>query len=131
MPMNDNENTPEPGVEIEAEKAQPIISEFLDKFREKDVSIPSNLPTSCQLEGKKNNDILSSLKFLNYDKVFYYFDASNQLFEASPNELSEYFNKRQPWEDYDFCIFDPEMKWCIGITHNDDVILLDPEGVLL
>jgi hypothetical protein len=128
--MNDNGNTPEPGNEISSEKAKLIIAAFLVKFRSKDVNIPSNLPTACQLMGEKDVDIMNSSNYLKLNKVYYYFDSSNQLFEASPKEISDYYNSRQPWEDYDFCIFDSDMKWCIGITHNDDVILVDPEGVL-
>lgn len=129
--MNDNENIPEPGDEISSEKAKLIIADFLTKFRSKNVNIPSNLPAACQLRGIKDIDVLKASNFLNLNKVFYYFDSSNQLFEASPKEVSEYYNSRQPWEDYDFCIFDSEMRWCIGITHNDDVILVDPEGVII
>ena len=128
--MNNNcKNTKEPGEEILGNEAEQVILKFLNKFRKKDVNIPSNLPTACQLDGLKNNNILESSKFLNIDKVFYYFDSSKQLFKASTKEITDYVKKRQPWEDYDFCIFDLEVKWCIGITHNDDVILVDPEGV--
>ena len=129
--MNNNEYTPEPGDEIKADKAKGIIKKFLDKYRKDDVNIPSNLPTACQLNGIKKAEVLKSSKFLNYNKVFYYFDSSDSTFEAYPNDIFEYYCRRLPWEDYDFCIFDFEMKWCIGITHNDDVILEDPEGILI
>ncbi|WP_028314852.1 hypothetical protein [Desulfatibacillum aliphaticivorans] len=128
--MNDNGSTKEPGIEISSQEAKPIVEAFLAKFKSKDVNIPSNLPTACQLKGIKDIDVLRSSKFLNLNKIYYYFDFSNQLFETLPKEILEFYDSLQPWEDYDFCIFDSGMKWCIGVTHNDDVILVDPERIL-
>lgn len=129
--MSNFDNTPDPGRPVPETDAKPIIETFLKKFRESNIKVPSNLPTSCTLKGLKGEKVFRSRKFLQYGHVYLYFDYTSQLLKTTPEEAVEYYKKKQPWEDYDFCIFDSELKWCIGVTHNGDVILVDNENLLL
>ncbi len=125
---NNDDNTPDPGIRIDEIIAKPIISKFLKIYRIQDPTIPSNLPTCCILEGIKNSLVLYSNKFLSYKKVYLLYEPSKQLYEVSPPNFLDYLRIKQPWEDYNMCVFDEDMTWCIGVTHNDDVIVVDTEN---
>lgn len=32
----------------------------------------------------------------------------------------KFLKDREPWEDFDVCIFDDEISWCVAMTHNDE-----------
>ena len=44
---------------------------------------------------------------------------------ATPLEVLDYLKNKEPWEDYDICLFDDSLEWCVGITHNDEIFVTD------
>lgn len=125
------ENTPDPGIEISDEGILKIVKKFIEIYRrELYEMMPDNVPTACTIDGVKNNGILSSQAFKSMKSVYVLFDSPFKLLRASGSEVCSYVKNRNPWEDYDFCVFDESLKWAIGITHDDDVIVSDKDCVL-
>ena len=125
-------DTPLPGQIMTGMEAEKIIKGFLHRFRKVDSArVPSNLPTACILQGRKLKDISNIPNLLRKPRIFFYLDpAPCFLYLTEPESVLNYLAKRQPWEDYDICLFDESLEWCIGITHNDDIIVSDTKGVL-
>ena len=124
-------DTPLPGELVERIKAEKIINDFRERFRKADPSqTPSNLPIACVLRGSKDKDILQSPKLLGKHQILFFLESASLLYSTKPQAVLDYLSKRQPWEDYDLCVFDESLEWCIGITHNDDIIVSDPNKAL-
>ena len=118
-------HTPLPGEAIPDEQAAEIKKAFLAKFRVfAPGRVPNNIPTACLLNGRHDPSYLNETRFLNRKSVFFYMDGS-VLRRAKPAEIPQYLSKREPWEDYDICLFDETLSWCVGITHNDHVIVVE------
>lgn len=119
-----------PGEKISEIQANNLIIAFRKKFRERQFKkYPLNVPTACCLEGIKDESIFSNSTFLNLNKIYILFDYDNDLRLASPSDIKDFYNNLEPWEDYDFCLFDDTFSWCIGVTHNNDVIVVDSDGL--
>ena len=52
--------------------------------------------------------------------VFILFEYDDDLRVVRPQEVIAFVAALQPWEDYDFCVFDAELNWCLALTHNGD-----------
>ena len=101
------------------------MASIIQIFRKQEIGVtPSNLPTACTLDGRKCDLAVFEESFLKQSQQAYvYFENTSELYKATPAQLVAYLSKKEPWEDYDICIFDSGMKWCIGVTHNDDIVL--------
>lgn len=111
-----------PGIKINRSQIDEVFVNFVKKFREE--GIPLNIPTSCCLKGEKDKEIFRSDFFLSKDNVYLFFDYDKDLRLLTAHQVLDFYENLEPWEDYDFCIFDETLKWCIGVTHNDDVIVV-------
>lgn len=115
-----------PGDAIPRREASRLIEAFLKKFRRcKPAEIPSNVPTACTLTGRNERDYFNTPQFLDNKSVLFYLEAAQILNRTTATAVAHYLAVREPWEDYDVCLFDESMEWCVGITHNDDVIVID------
>lgn len=123
-----------PGIKLKNENSTfKVIEKFHNLFRpvtfkKSNSKVPSNLPTSCILNGIVDKEIFSNHKFLLLKKVYILFEYDDDLRIAGSREIKDFYINLEPWEDYDFCVFDESYDWCIGVTHNDDVFLVDPKG---
>jgi len=118
--------TPLPGDKVPKQEASLLTKKFKDKFRKYTESeIPNNVPTACLLMGRKDHAYLDNPRFLKHKNILFYLEAACILHRASPMVIAHYFLIREPWENYDVCLFDESFGWCVGITHNDDVIIAD------
>ncbi len=45
------------------------------------------------------------------------------LMACTAHEARSYFESKEPWEDYDICIFDDTMSFCYAASHEDRFIL--------
>lgn len=101
-----------------------VVKEFLKRYRVIDVAkTPSNIPTACILKGSKANNIEDIKRLSGDDYVFVYWDEGDSLRKEKIGRIDEFWKNREPWEDYDFCIFPETLEWCIGFTHNDYCVL--------
>ena len=123
----DIENTI-PGQKIEQEEARSIIKEFKEHFRKISVGTPDNLPTACLLEGEEVPDVFQGENFLNREELYLLFEYDNDLRKTSGAKIGFFVTNLQPWEDYDLCVFDATMRWCIGLSHNGVIKLSSLPG---
>src|ERR1043166_9605644 len=84
---------------------QLLVSDFLKAYRPSSPHIPSNLPTACLLEGKRGSVLNEVGQFSDDDEVFVYYEAESALRRDSVGRVVAFWNSREPWEDYDFCVF--------------------------
>ena len=118
--------TPLPGCKVPEGKATRLIRDFVKKFRTADPSaVPSNLPTACLLKGREDKRYLHEPRFLQRKRLLFLLESAGILREVTPTDIMEYLEAREPWEDYDICLFDESLDWSVGITHNGDVLVVD------
>lgn len=110
-----------PGINVAFEHEK-LIATFKKKFRFQPDDGYDNVPTSCYLQGHINPNAFNMPFFMNSKKVYMYFDFDNDLRILTPLDVIKYKSQLQEWEDYDFCVFDDSLEWCIGVTHNDQII---------
>ena len=121
---SENFDTPLPGVIVSEIEAAKLIIRLLLRFRKTDpAKVSSNIPTACVLDGMLDDQVLTRRKFKERLKVYVFVEGAGIVFVATPQEIINYLSARQPWEDYDICLFDENMEWCIGLTHNGQVIV--------
>jgi hypothetical protein len=90
--------------------------------------VVTTVPTACRLIGRRDENLLKLSPFRDALEVMLLFEGSGRVFRASTEDVRRFLFSRQPWEDYDMLIIPADFSWCIGITHNDDVILAEPLG---
>lgn len=123
-------HTPLPGLAIPSNEASGIISDFLVRFRKTTpAQTPSNIPTACVLQGRKYLDVLIPPKLVEKHEILFYVDSTFLLHKTCPSEVLRYLAVREIWEEYDMCLFDKGLEWCIGITHNNHTIISDANGI--
>ncbi len=100
-----------------------LTSDFLEQFRGSGPQVPSNLPTSCTINGKelKKEEVLDL--FEEDSELYVHTDSGKGLRKDSLKRIMKYWIHRDPWEDYDFCVFPRDLSWCLAFTHNDRIIL--------
>jgi hypothetical protein len=115
-----------PGKKIANAEGQNLIARLNQRFRPVDPArIPSNVPLPCLLKGKKDQGYVSSPAFLRRSTVYLWIDGTDVVHLVKPSAIAAYLQRRQSWEDYDLCLFDDTCEWCVGITHNEDVIIAE------
>lgn len=118
--------TPLPGLVVPDGIASGLLDAFIEKFRGIiPPEVPANLPTACVLKGRKDPDYLRRAPFVSRTIVLVWFETAKRLHQATPDEILKYLADKQPWEDYDICLFDETLHWCVGLTHNNDVIVVE------
>lgn len=129
--MSNDELTPFPGSQVAKERAKPIIDKFIRAYRGCLYDgMPENVPTACTLDGEKDSGAIDSENFRSMKSLYVLFESPNELYIASGEEVFQFYDGLEPWEDYDFCVYDETFNWCIGVTHNEDVLVIDKKGVL-
>ena len=119
-----NEKPKKPQILTENERNPELVRTFLSKYR--DVfpeTVPMNIPTSCILVGRKAKKPVELIAFIGQEEVYIYWDEGNSLRKDKVQKVIEFWDNREQWEDYDFCIFPESLEWCIGFTHNDYCVL--------
>ena len=120
------EQTPLPGYTVDPKEMARILPSFLAKYRlnKKKTSVP----TACILDGPERRDIFDADYFRSERATYFLFEHPRRLHSATARELKAYLQARQPWEDYDICVFPADLEWCIGLTHNESILLVDRGG---
>ena len=121
-----------PGILIKNSSAALIIQRFRKAYRVYTDERPSNIPTWCTFpEGRQItwDEFYTKLKELSTDKRMYFYREGGDhekytLKHATATEIEVFFTTRQPWQDKDYYIFDESFRYCIAITHDDDIIFV-------
>ena len=74
---------------------------------------------ACSLEGDAITDDLSNLPISEDTKAYAFYENTNELYLTTIKAMAHYLKSREPWEDYDICIFDSSFDWCLAISHED------------
>lgn len=129
--MSSDESTPYPGSMVDIDVAKPIINKFVRTYRGCLYDgMPDNVPTACTLDGEKDSSVFDSEIFRSKKSLYVLFESPYELYIASGEEIFQFYHALEPWEDYDFCVYDETLNWCIGVTHNEDVLVIDKNRVL-
>ncbi len=123
------EGTPLPGRVLAGPEAGEIIEQCLKKFRGPELNgIPSNVPTACTLVGYEDEHLFQSRRWPDHESLYVLFEYPRELRQASGEAVKEFLRSKEPWEDYDLCIFGTNLSWCVGVTHNAKVLVVDEYG---
>lgn len=79
------------------------------------------IPIACRIEASEHADELQDGWFSGVNAVIVYVENDDLMIRATASAVPQFFKAREPWEDFDVCIFDEEMTWCVAVTHNDEV----------
>jgi hypothetical protein len=101
-----------------------LVVYFLHTYRKESSRTSSNIPTACLLEGKRGQSVSDLIPASGDDEIFVYYERDAALRKDLIRNVAAFWEAREPWEDYDFCIFPRSLDWCIGFTHNDYCILV-------
>jgi hypothetical protein len=118
--MGIRESTPKPGEIISSGNAKLLVENFSSEFQPHiDSTLAGNVPMACSLEGAAISDDLSNLPISEDKKVYVFYENTNELYLTTIKAMAYYLKSREPWEDYDICIFDSSFDWCLAVSHED------------
>lgn len=123
------------GTAFEGEEQSALVEDFLRVFRPVlPASKPSNIPTACILNGESIDGGIKAVGVVRNQDVILLFEYPICARKADASRALEFMKLKEPWEDYDCCIFDESLSWCLGVNHNDGVTfvgrLMDSPWVL-
>ncbi len=49
-----------------------------------------------------------------------YVENYETMIRTTAPAVLQFLKAREPWQDFDVCIFDDEISWCVALTHNDE-----------
>ena len=104
-----------------------LVQSFLHLFRVRSPHVPANLPTACALVSGQSADFTQVQQLAGAAGLLVYWDAGSKLRRSSIDEVEGFLATREPWEDYDFCIFPGNLAWCAGFTHDDRWFISTPD----
>jgi len=118
--MSKNESTPKPGKIISSGRAKSLVERFSSEFQPHvNPFYVNNVPMACKLDGFTIADDLSDLPISEDSRVYTFYENTDELYFTTIKAMAVYLANRQPWEDYDICIFDSSFDWCLGVSHED------------
>lgn len=81
----------------------------------------ADVPLACRLLGEETPR-LCDVPIVNSGRiVFALFENTDELRRSTFDELCNYLDSKEPWEDYDILVFDESFDWFVGFTHNDTI----------
>lgn len=125
------EGTPKSGDIVPPDDAARLVETLRAKLVGKlDTSMATNVPLACRLMGAQTLGLYLDERLNGQMKVYLYFEYLNEVRRSTIASLEAYLSVKEPWEDYDICVFDERFKWFIGVTHNDAVITFGLEDLV-
>lgn len=80
-----------------------------------------SIPISCRIKPIKESRRLEAAWLPESKDIVAFMENYETMILTNANTLLPFLEKREPWQDFDVCIFDQEMTWCVALTHNDEV----------
>lgn len=112
------------GIKIDKDKTEKILEIFKMKY------INESYPERILLLNHLNRiDRTISIEEIRKLKIpvkldlFLYHERLKTLYRTNFKEICLYVEQLEPWEDIDCLVFDDNIEWFIGITHNDTVLI--------
>jgi hypothetical protein len=100
-----------------------LVESLLRIYRLSGLEVPSNLPTACALKAGARVEFADVRRLAGTRELFIYWDDGSKLRHSRLEEVAAFLDSREPWEEYDFCMFPKSLVWCAGFTHNNDWFL--------
>ncbi|MDR6536757.1 hypothetical protein [Variovorax soli] len=82
------------------------------------------LPIACRIEPLEQASELQEHWFSGIQAVIAYMENYDLMIRTTVPAVLKFLGAREPWQDFDVCIFDDEMNWCAALTHNDEAKFL-------
>ncbi len=121
--MNDD-GTMKPGNQVEAAIAARWKAKLETSLEGRlDATMASNVPMACRLVGVDRIDLFEKSLLNSQMEVFAFFENVNEMRRTTVLELRNYLACKEPWEDYDICVFDESLDWFVGCSHSDRIIV--------
>lgn len=84
-----------------------------------------SMPIACRIRPMKESSRLEESWFSRETVMVAFIENDCSMVLTTVDTLLSFLEKREPWQDFDMCIFDQEMTWCVALTHNDEVKFVD------
>lgn len=78
------------------------------------------VPISCQIKAMEVSSSLEQSWFVHETLIIAYFENYDVMVLTDARHVLEFLAQREPWQDFDVCLFDQEITWCAALTHNDE-----------
>jgi hypothetical protein len=110
------------GQKVKGEKTKAILDEFKSMYI--DEKYPEKILFSNHLKAKPKIKELAELRNImpKYKNLYYYDERSKELFYSCYEEICQYVEELEPWDEVDGLIFDNDMKWLVVINHEDVIL---------
>ena len=79
-----------------------------------------SIPISCRIKPMQQGSQLNKAWFEKADSVVVYMENYEVMVRSTANTVLRFLNTREPWQDFDVCIFPEDVTWCAALTHNDE-----------
>lgn len=112
------------GYKIDLKESEEIIDKFKAKYIDK--SYPERILLVNHLNKVNKSISLRKLRDIPIPKhkdIFMYHERLKTLYITNFQEICLYIEQLDPWEDVDCLVFDTELEWFLGITHNETVLV--------
>ncbi len=80
-----------------------------------------SIPIACQFRGAEPFASFQDEWFAGEVAVVAFFENYNVMVLTNVKAVLSFLSKREPWQDWDVCLFNRSVTWCAAITHNDEV----------
>ena len=78
------------------------------------------IPISCQIKPMQQGHQLDVTWFSGSGELVVFMENYDTMVLSTSGPVLKFLNNREPWQDFDVCIFDQEVTWCVALTHNDE-----------
>lgn len=95
------------------------LTKMIEPFR-----IPGrmdSIPIACQFRAAESFASFQNEWFAGEDVVVAFFENYNVMVLTNVKAVLSLLSQREPWQDWDVCLFNLSVTWCAAITHNDEV----------
>jgi len=82
------------------------------------------VPVACRICAQTVSSGLDASWFDATSRAVLYMENYDEMLLVDVAEAIKFFSNREPWEDYDACLFDEQMSWCAALTHNGEAKFL-------
>lgn len=80
-----------------------------------------SIPFACQFHAVESFNSFDDDWFAGEETVVAFFENHNVMVLTEVKAVLSLLSQREPWQDWDVCLFNRSMTWCAAITHNDEV----------
>ncbi|MDR7090661.1 hypothetical protein [Cellvibrio fibrivorans] len=80
-----------------------------------------SIPISCRINSSELANDLEKKWFHEGRRHIVYMENYDVMILSKVDDFLTFLANREPWQDYDVCIFDEEITFCVALTHNEEI----------